>query len=302
MPKRSNDFQKLVYLIQLNLADGAEVAESKLLRDRLTRRLREVDVVVKGSVGHQQVIVSVECRDHKRIADVTWIDAMKAKHDRLPTNVLLLASSKGFTKEATDVAEKYGIGLFTLENQNPESLASLLGPQGTLWHLSYSLTPENVRIRVAKTGELEPETVVTHPDNLVYLEDGQELIDLKELVTNLLNGGYAREYIFKEGREDHIRFELRWEPPSDHLDRPLYMMKLEPRVLRAIECIHVAGPCKIEIGRFGMRSGRFGLIEVAWGKAQIAGHEALAVATISPTGESKLSINVSGSGRAENSA
>ena len=74
MPKRSNDFQRLVYLVRLNLAAGAHVTESKMMRDRLTRRFREVDVVIKGKVGSQPVVVCVECRDHKRVADVTWVD------------------------------------------------------------------------------------------------------------------------------------------------------------------------------------------------------------------------------------
>ena len=38
MPKRSNNFQRLVYLVQVNLAAGATVTESKMLRDRLTER------------------------------------------------------------------------------------------------------------------------------------------------------------------------------------------------------------------------------------------------------------------------
>lgn len=59
--------------------------ESKMLTDRVTKRKREVDVCIEGHVGGHSVVVSVECRDHKRIADVSWVDAMKAKHDRLPT-------------------------------------------------------------------------------------------------------------------------------------------------------------------------------------------------------------------------
>ena len=154
MPKRSNDFQRLVYLVRLNLADGATVTESKMMRDRLTRSYREVDIVIEGKVGSQPVVVCVECRDHKRVADVGWIDAMKAKHDRLETNVLLLASSAGFTKEATAVGVKYGIELFTLESQDTADLPSLIGPNGSLWHKTYELSASKVSIRVAKVADL----------------------------------------------------------------------------------------------------------------------------------------------------
>ncbi|MEO6973240.1 MAG: hypothetical protein ABI135_07480 [Rhodoferax sp.] len=295
MPKRSNDFQRLIYLIRLNLANGATVTESKMMRDRLTKSYREVDVVIKGKVGSQPVVVCVECRDHKRVADIGWIDAMKAKHDRLDTNVLLLASSAGFTKEATAVAAKYGIELFTLESLDTVDLPSLIGPDGSLWHKTYELSASKVSVRVAKGVGLEVETIASTPDNLIYLEDGSELCQAKDLVDKMLNSEGVRDYLAREGREEHLFFEFRWEPPSDQLGKPLYMTKLEPRAFRPIECIRVVGRIKIQVAQFGMKHGRLGSIRVAWGKAKIAGRDAMAVATQTPSGETKLSINVQGS-------
>jgi hypothetical protein len=51
MPKRTNDFQRLIYLVRVNLADGATVTESKMLKDRITGTMREVDICIEGSVG-----------------------------------------------------------------------------------------------------------------------------------------------------------------------------------------------------------------------------------------------------------
>jgi hypothetical protein len=294
MPKRSNDFQRLVYLVRLNLADGAKVTESKMMRDRLTKRYREVDVVIQGKVGSQSVVVSIECRDHKRVADVTWVDMMKTKHDRLDTNALLLASSRGFTQEAIDVARKYGIKLIALEDQETADLASMLGPNGSLWHKTVSISAEKVSIRVGKIGDLEIESVASSPDNLLYLEDGTELCQAKDLVDRMLKSDRARNYLLAEGKEDHLWFEVRWEPPCDHEGKPIYMMKLSQKVLRPVECIRVVGPCKFEIGRFGMRKGRLGDVQVAWGKSKIAGRDALAVATMTASGEKKLSIHIKG--------
>ncbi|MEQ1673729.1 MAG: hypothetical protein ABL865_01640 [Candidatus Nitrotoga sp.] len=295
MPKRSNDFQRLVYLIHLNLAAGATVTESKMMRDRLTKRYREVDVVIAGKVGSQKVNVCIECRDHKRVADVTWVDMMKSKHDRLDTHVLLLAASKGFTKEAKRVATKYGIETFSLEAEVDPNIAGLLGPGGSLWHKTYSLSADKVSIRVAATGDLAVETVATSPDNLLYLDDGTELCQLKELVNRMLQTERVRDYFVREGKEDHNRFELMWEPPADHLGRPLYMQKIEPRVLRAVDSIRVVGPFKVEIGRFGIHHERLGSIQVAWGKTIIGGRDAMAVATVDEAGDTKLSINFKGS-------
>jgi hypothetical protein len=86
IPKRANEFQRLIFAIRTNLATGAKVTESRLLRDRLTKRFREVDVCIESSVGGTSIMVCVECRDHARPADVGWVDAMKEKHTRLPTS------------------------------------------------------------------------------------------------------------------------------------------------------------------------------------------------------------------------
>ena len=90
MPKRSNEFQRLIYLVRVNLAAGATVHVSKMLRDRITGHEREVDVCVEGIVGGTPVNVCIECSDRSRRADVTWVDEMKSKHERLPTHALIL--------------------------------------------------------------------------------------------------------------------------------------------------------------------------------------------------------------------
>lgn len=298
MPKRSNDFQRLIYLVRVNLADGAKVTESKMMRDRLTKRFREVDVVIEGMVGHQPVVVAIECRDHKRVADVTWIDMMKTKHDRLNTHALLLASRMGFTPEAKDVAEKYGIELFSLEDIETADIPAMLGPDGSLWLKSVSVTTEKVTARVAQSGDLAVETVVTSPDNILYLQDETELCQVRELVDRLLHSPRARDYLLLEAKEEHVWFEFVWEPPADHEGRPLYMKKIDPEVFRPVECLHVAGPCKVEIGRFGMSHGKLGGVTVAWGKSTIGGRDALAVGTITPGGEARLSFNFSGPAQA----
>lgn len=293
MPKRSNDFQRLIYLVRINLAEGATVTESKMMRDRLTKRFREVDVVIEGKVGSQRVLVSIECRDHKRVADVGWIDAMKAKHDRLDTNALLLASRSGFTPEARDVASKYGIELFMLEDVEGADIPAMLGPKGSIWLKSVTITAEKVSVRVGAVGILAPETVATTPDNLFYQEDGAELCQTKELVNVLLRSARARDYLLAESHDEHRWFEFVWEPPEDQYGRPLYVKKIKPEVLRQVESIRVVGPCKVEIGKFGLRHGKIGDVQVAWGNDTIAGKSAMAVATIGDTGEAKLTINFS---------
>ncbi|HUX63012.1 hypothetical protein [Sulfuricella sp.] len=100
MPKRTNPFQQLAAIIHSRLGSGWNVTESLFLTDSITGEMREVDVVAKATVGTYDIYISVECRDHKRSADVTWIESMAKKHESLSTSKLVLWSRSGFTKAA----------------------------------------------------------------------------------------------------------------------------------------------------------------------------------------------------------
>lgn len=294
MPKRTNDFQRLVYLVRVNLADGAAVTESKMLEDRVTRTMREVDVCIEGSVGGQHVIVSVECRDHQRVADVTWVEQMKTKHDRLPTNALILASRAGFTPEAREVARLYGIQTFTLQDIEITDFKSLFGFESSLWAKSVTVSTSKVTVSVLPTETLGEEMVFAMPTNLIYTVEDQEICQIGELVQMLVSSPQARDYLLGEGQKDHVWFEIDWEPPRDHLDRPLFMKKVDPPVLREVKKIHIQGPCQFQIEKFEMGSGRIGDVHVAWGKTEILGQDTMVVATKDSEGVRKMSMNLAG--------
>lgn len=108
MPQRTNPFQRLVYLIQHQLATGATVTESKLLLDKRSRRSVEVDVVVEGMFGGTALVVGVECTARQRPATAEWVDQMLGKHSDLPVDKTVLVSRSGFTPEAKAKAEAHG--------------------------------------------------------------------------------------------------------------------------------------------------------------------------------------------------
>ena len=178
-----------------------------------------------------------------------------------------------------------------MDNTN---LPAILGPSGSLWIKSASVTIEKVRVKVAPVDGLAPETVVTSPDNLIYAEDGSELCQIWEVVEKIMKAPVTRDYLLSEGLEEHKCFELFWGEPNISDGMPLYMKKLEPIVLRRIEFIRVSGTCNVEIARFAMRHGRIGDTQVAWGKTVFKGRDTMAVATLTPHGGTKLSINISG--------
>jgi hypothetical protein len=290
MPKRTNEFQKLVFLVKKHAANGATVTESKLLRDGITGAEREVDVCIESVVAGHQVTVSLECRDRGRKADVQWVEEMKAKHERLPTNALVLVSKLGFTREAMLVAKSYGIEVISLHAIDANVAERLFGNTGSLWSKVFTLTPTKVVIRVAPTPGLPSENVVVLPDNMIYDYKGQEIGTAKQLVELLLNDEYAMQEFGKLGNESHKGFELRWEPVLDTDGHSFCMQMLEPFVLRPIEYVRITGSSNFDISKFRLQHGILGNVSIAWSAGSFLGKDVLLVASEDQSGVPKISI------------
>jgi hypothetical protein len=113
MSRRTNDFQKLIEMLTQLLGDGAIVAESKMLTDLVSGEERKVDVYAEGTLAGHTVRIGIECRDHRRKQGVAWVEQMHTKHERLPTNLLILVSRSGFYGSALAKAKTYGIKTIT---------------------------------------------------------------------------------------------------------------------------------------------------------------------------------------------
>ncbi|MES9541883.1 hypothetical protein [Actinomadura sp. NPDC000600] len=128
MPPRTNDFQAIVFFLMHHRAANARVTESASLPDSRTGQSREVDVLIEAEVACRTVRIGIECRDRKRKADVTWVEAMWAKHQDLPTHQVVLVSSSGFYKNAEKKARQLNMEVVVPGTAVPEDgpLAALL--------------------------------------------------------------------------------------------------------------------------------------------------------------------------------
>ena len=86
-----------------------------MLIDRVSGEQREVDVLVVAIAGGYSVQLGVEVISWARPADTPWVEKMRAKHENLSTDKLILVSEKGFYEPARRKAEFYGIEVLTLE-------------------------------------------------------------------------------------------------------------------------------------------------------------------------------------------
>lgn len=116
MPKRSNNFQKLVTFIEQEFSpDTITVSESAMIRDLVNGDEREIDILVQGEVGDYKISIGLECRDRKRKADLTWIDEIIGKYQHLPIDRKVAVSKSGFTKSALAKAAKFSIETLTFD-------------------------------------------------------------------------------------------------------------------------------------------------------------------------------------------
>jgi hypothetical protein len=141
MPKRSNEFQRLVSRIFEQLAPrGIIVQESILLPEsREGSDLREVDTLLTVDLGFTALKVAIESRHHARKQTVEWIDELAGKYRQLDVNHVIAVSRSGFTEKAMRKAADCGIQLFSLEealdNDWPTTFLKLGVTGLTLTHL-----------------------------------------------------------------------------------------------------------------------------------------------------------------------
>ena len=115
MPKRTNIFQKLIFLINKQLADHAAVSESVLLLEINSGRKREVDIVIEGDVAGYHAVIGIECTGSKRKVSATLMEQLYQKHQNLKTNKVVVVSRAGFTAQALEKAKFYNMEAISLD-------------------------------------------------------------------------------------------------------------------------------------------------------------------------------------------
>ncbi len=281
MPRRSNQFQEVVFIIQSHLAAGSRVEESEELRDLLTGAAREVDICIHSEVGGHDVIVSVECRAHKRKQTVEWVEAMHAKHQRLPTNLLVLASSSGFTAEALLVAEKHGIQT-VVPGDVPETFAGEVTRRlDSLWLKTVSMCADRVVATLESAGPHPEQHVRFDSDVQLFRADGTKVAALSELVDRLLHERFDPN-VMRDATGDEKYFQIVAPMTSnDGSFEGLFVRKEdkpEP-LLRRILSLEITGPAKVQVAEMPLTHGELLGKEYVAGTTSTDRHDVLLVVT-----------------------
>lgn len=119
MPKRTNDFQKLVTLVQRALApNGAKITESHLVDVPGQSEPREIDILIETDVGPYRIRIAVEAKDEGRKLDSTKFEAIVGKYfldGGVKVNKVVIVTHRGFYKPVIERARQLDVDLLTLK-------------------------------------------------------------------------------------------------------------------------------------------------------------------------------------------
>lgn len=219
MPKRTNNFQKLIYLIHQKIGNEAVVTESKILIDKVTQEKREIDIVIEFDKSGYQMIISIECIDHKRKADVTWVEKMISKHANLTTNKLILVSNSGFTNNALRKCEFYNIESLSFESATKIDWEARLNNLTALKYCEVAITPTNVIFYTVKNNARKKE--MPQPTTNILDKTGQIKYTAYTFVHSALNDPKITEELLNRIEPLHKGFRIEFDYSGYYLDYAL---------------------------------------------------------------------------------
>lgn len=188
MPIRSNEFQHLITLIEGAIASqGAKVIPSAEITEPSSGAKREVDILIENNVGSHLIRIAIECRNHSRPADVSWIDSLKGKYRDLSIDKVIAVSKSGFTKQALKKAESLNIDALTLKQAEEAEWTSFL-PQKTVTIDNFILpTLKSAKVMVVvEKGEDQPQFKQFPELHIVDDDTGQDLGCLPDIANQII--------------------------------------------------------------------------------------------------------------------
>lgn len=116
--RRGRAREELVAAIERALVSDpdAKITSPGRLRHRVTKKMREVDVLIVRGKGRHKSVTAVECKDWNRPVDDPVIEQWAKKCSSLQVNKGIIVSSGGFTPEALIDAEHEGISCLSLND------------------------------------------------------------------------------------------------------------------------------------------------------------------------------------------
>ena len=116
MPRDGRNFELLTQALEKYIAEEGTTVESPgYVEDRITGKMREIDVLIMRGEGHHKQLIAIECKDRKTPVGVPDVEAFNTKIQDLKINKAVFVSSSGFRKTAVTKAQFYNISCLDID-------------------------------------------------------------------------------------------------------------------------------------------------------------------------------------------
>lgn len=114
--RKGKALERLVMILETVLCQSKDTSINSphRMRDRVTGKLREHDVVLITRQGHHEFVTAIECRDRSRPIGVDAVEAFNRKCSDTHVDRSVMVSSTGFRNTARVKAKFYGIDCLDL--------------------------------------------------------------------------------------------------------------------------------------------------------------------------------------------
>jgi hypothetical protein len=113
------ELEKLVARIQQQLAPKATVIHNTKLLGRHTKRMRQIDVLVKDRIAQFDITIVIDCKDYNNPVDVKGVEEFSGLLDDVGAQKGVLVCPRGFTGTAKSRAEGLQIDLYCPVDTDP---------------------------------------------------------------------------------------------------------------------------------------------------------------------------------------
>jgi len=284
MPIRSNQFQKLVHLIERQLSGIASVQQCAELVDQQNGETREVDVLITVECGDHLLRIGVEATDCR--AGTPWVESMVTKHKGgMLTDRQILVAADGFTPGAIKKAKAYNVTLVALGSAETLDWAKTVGKYASLWFGMVDLSPETVTLTVTSQEGSPP--LVIGPDTMLVSKDRSKQASLLGFVHQVLKSRNILKDVYdRADREDLSEFTA-----EGSVDEEIYALDGVGGT-HLVTRFRIEGGLKFAVSEFQVQKSAYRGAAVGHGEFDIANKKAV-VAIIEKEGqEATFSVNL----------
>jgi len=107
-------FEKLVSKVQEELAPDATIKHDDHIYGYDSEKERQIDISVRQQIGQFNLLIAIECKDHKVPVDIEEVETFVNKVRDIRANKGAMVASNGFTDGAIKIGQRNGIDLYRL--------------------------------------------------------------------------------------------------------------------------------------------------------------------------------------------